>query len=447
MATHRADSAENRHDGDMGEDERAPQSSGVGTDTVLAMFDRLPELIVLIGPDGRLRHANRRLLDTMGYSLDTLVGTNVFDYVHPDDLAYLAWSWEKREANPGETGIPVHARGRDADGSWRAVEIIGLSLLDDDRVGGMLMSMRELSDRAGVAESPARLRSLIDRTTDVVLLLDPAGTILYANRRLTSHYGLDQDRVVGRPLTSILHPDEAHDARRWVAALVAAGDRASSRIRARIESPDGTHHDVEWHGTNQLDDPLINGLIVSGRDIADLVVMEAQVARQTAELLHTADHDALTGLLNRRAFIERVGELLDGRRAAHGGGEAEVVALFCDLDRFKAVNDTHGHQAGDEVLAAVAGRIRSCVRDADVLGRYGGDEFTIVLRDDASEAVVQSLIARIGARLSEPIRCGPIEAAVGVTIGVSRQPVARARVDELLREADQAMYAKKPVDP
>src|SRR6476659_7213723 len=109
--------------------------------TVLALFDRLPELIVLIEADGRIRLANQRLLDTMGYTLEEVIGSNIFDYVHPDDLAYMAWSWENRQANPGETGILIQARGRNADDTWRAVEILGLSLFDEDAVGGMVMSM------------------------------------------------------------------------------------------------------------------------------------------------------------------------------------------------------------------------------------------------------------------------------------------------------------------
>lgn len=409
--------------------------------TVIALFDHLPELIVLIDANGIIRLANQRLLDTMGYARDDIVGTNIFDYVHPDDLAYMAWSWENREANPGETGILVHARGRNADGSWRAVEILGLSLIEHEEIGGMVMSMRDLSREAGVADSPARLRSMIDRTTDVVLLLETTGNIGYANRRLTSGYGHDQDRIVGSPLTAILHPDDAAAARAWLAELVASGDRATARIRLRIVDPDGGAHDVEWHGTNQLEDPLIGGLIVSGRDIADLVAMEAQVQAQTAQLAHTADHDALTGLLNRRAFMDHVRESLINRR--EDGEGREVVVLFCDLDRFKAVNDTHGHDVGDQVLSVVATRLRACVREHDVVARYGGDEFTILLADDASPAMVTALMARLQARVAEPISCGDVLTDVGVTVGVGRAPVVDASAEALLRRADESMYDKK----
>jgi diguanylate cyclase (GGDEF)-like protein/PAS domain S-box-containing protein len=280
---------------------------------------------------------------------------------------------------------------------------------------------------------------MVDRTSDVVLLLDATGRILYANRRLTSRYGHDQDRVVGQPMTALLSPDDRPGAERWLTELVAAGDQSHARTRLRITGPDGSTHDVEWNGTNQLGDPLIGGIIVSGRDITDLVAMEDQVREQTELLVHSASHDPLTGLLNRGAFLGRFAELLAERRAAAG----EVVVLFCDLDRFKTVNDTYGHEVGDQVLDVVAARLRACVRDDDVLARYGGDEFTILLADDATPAVVTGLVARLQATIAEPIAVGDVIADVGVTVGVSREPIDAARVDVMLRDADQAMYAKK----
>ncbi|MFN8041255.1 MAG: sensor domain-containing diguanylate cyclase [Acidimicrobiales bacterium] len=416
---------------------------GGGRDAVVAhLFDLLPEMIVVMAPDGSISLVNQRLLDTMGYQADDIIGTNIFDYVHPDDLAYMAWSWEQRQTHPGETGILVQARGRDADGSWRPVEIVGLSLLDDPVVGGMVMTMRDLRAEGGVDESPARLRSLIDRTTDVVLLVDAGGTIQFANRRLTSQYGHDNDRVAGTALGSLLHPDDVTTVDRWLADLVAGGDRATARLRLRVVDPGGVEHPVEWLGTNQLGDPLIAGVIISGRDITDLVAMEAQVRAQTDQLRHAADHDPLTGLANRGAFLAACEHQVRSRRDA--GDTGDVVVLFCDLDRFKQVNDTHGHEIGDRVLVAVAERLRTAVRDVDLVARYGGDEFTVLLGGDISPATLTGLVARIQGRLTEPIAVGDVTTDVGVSVGVGRAPVVDAEVDDLLRRADRAMYDRKP---
>lgn len=408
---------------------------------VVALFEQLPEMIVVIDGEGRISLVNQRALDVLGYEPDDVLGRSIFDYVHPDDLAYMAWSWEKRQNHPGELGILVHARGRNADGSWRPVEILGLSLLDDPAVGGMVMSMRELRGDDAITESPARLRSLIDRTSDVLLLLDADGAIRFANRRLTSGYGHDHDRIEGSPLASILHPDDQEAVRSWLDGLVAAGDRATATVRARVVDPGGHAHHVGWRGTNQLDDPLIAGIIVTGRDIDELVAMEARVRAQTDELAHAASHDHLTGLLNRAAFYERAEADLARRRHVDEPGDA--VVLFCDLDRFKAVNDSLGHEVGDRVLAVVADRLVASVREGDVVGRYGGDEFTVLLAGDVAPATVTALVARITARLSEPVAVDDVVTEVGVSVGVGRAPVADADVDGLLHEADRSMYDRK----
>jgi diguanylate cyclase (GGDEF)-like protein len=137
-----------------------------------------------------------------------------------------------------------------------------------------------------------------------------------------------------------------------------------------------------------------------------------------------------------------VSTALADRRAA--GDDGEVVLLFCDLDRFKPVNDTHGHDLGDRVLQIVAQRLAACVAGTDVVGRYGGDEFTVLLDHDVPPPAVTALVARLTARVGEPIVVDGVVADVGVTVGVSRQPVASADVDEMLRLADRAMYARKP---
>ena len=408
-----------------------------------ALLDALPELILVIGADAGIAYANRRLLDTMGYELEAVLGTNIFDYVHPDDHEYMVRTWENRTANPGQTGILVEARGRNADGSWRAIEALGLSLLGVPPVDGMIMTMRDLERKAGVGDTPHRLRSMVDRTTDIVLLLDAEARIAYANRRLTSRFGVDQDRVVGQPFTSLV-PDTVHaEVQRWFSRLVAAGDRAEDHIRLPVtDRADldalGT---IDWHGTNQLDDPLIAGVIMSGRDVSRLVEVERRLEAQTEQLRHLAEHDALTGLANRRAFVADLAELVAERRALRDDGD--VVVLFCDLDRFKAVNDAHGHAAGDHVLVESANRLRAVVRGDDVVARWGGDEFTVLLHDSPTEAEVDELVARITAALTARIGYRGATLEVGVSVGCSRAPVAKAELAALLRDADEAMYRRK----
>lgn len=165
-----------------------------------------------------------------------------------------------------------------------------------------------------------------------------------------------------------------------------------------------------------------------------------EMARANAELSELAHNDPLTGLPNRALFVERVSTALETRR--HGEGSL-IGVLFVDVDDFKAVNDTLGHEAGDGVLVAFAERLRACLRPGDVAARFGGDEFTVLLDDLASVAEAEAVSDRLLAALAAPVFMGgreiPVRASIGVAVGERRLESA----EHLLRRADSGMYVAK----
>lgn len=185
-------------------------------------------------------------------------------------------------------------------------------------------------------------------------------------------------------------------------------------------------------------------LVVGGAAIAALVMVRIwrlSAARIRAEqaLRFEASHDHLTGLPNRREFLD---QLSDG--LAH---EPQCVILFCDLDGFKSVNDRHGHEAGDELLVEVARRLRTCVRQGDLVSRFGGDEFLILLRHQ-SPSVITAVCDRIADALSRPIELRVEQVSIGASIGVAiATGDADADADALIRRADRAMYEAKRDEP
>jgi diguanylate cyclase (GGDEF)-like protein len=164
----------------------------------------------------------------------------------------------------------------------------------------------------------------------------------------------------------------------------------------------------------------------------------AALSRLQDQLRHQAFHDALTGLPNRVLFTERVGETLS--RAA--AGDAWPAVLFLDLDDFKSINDTLGHAAGDELLVAVAGRVRACVRPGDIPARLGGDEFAVLIENGA-DGEPERVAARLVEALRAPFAVQGREVAVTGSVGIACAELNRETADELLRNADIAMYSAK----
>jgi diguanylate cyclase (GGDEF)-like protein len=174
-------------------------------------------------------------------------------------------------------------------------------------------------------------------------------------------------------------------------------------------------------------------VLATGRERALRLVAEA-----TATLRHQALHDPLTGLANRRLMNDRIEQVL--RRSRRHGGVP--VALYLDIDGFKQVNDTLGHEAGDLLLQAVAARLRSAVRDADAIARFGGDEFVVLLDAAMPDAGPEVVASRILAVLHEPftdLADGSVHVSVSIGIAVGDRPDA----ETLLRDADVALYRSK----
>jgi len=175
------------------------------------------------------------------------------------------------------------------------------------------------------------------------------------------------------------------------------------------------------------------------RGVGDQATTALQKARLLATVRHQATHDALTGLPNRTLFLERLEAALPA--AADG---AHLGVLFCDLDRFKQVNDTLGHAAGDELLRQVSARLRAAVRPVDTVGRLSGDEFAIILPGLVDDADAARLAQRVGDCFTAPFRLEGTAVTVGTSVGIAvHDPASERSAEQLLREADAAMYRHK----
>ncbi|WP_202805745.1 diguanylate cyclase domain-containing protein [Actinopolymorpha alba] len=241
--------------------------------------------------------------------------------------------------------------------------------------------------------------------------------LLRVNAALCHMLGYSGEELRRVGLATVVHPDDRP-------LLTAGGIAYQGDLRLRHR--DGHLVWVSMNSSVVLDSAgAPDYQLIHIQDISERRDREEQLA-------HLAAHDPLTGLPNRSELRARLGQLLADRE--------EVVVLFCDLDGFKHINDRYGHDAGDLVLVEVARRLRSQVRDHDVVARVGGDEFVLVLRDTDKEAAALAL--RLAREVRRPLRLGPREVAVTVSIGVGSSGLA-SDVDGVLRAADQAMYRVK----
>ncbi|MFE9921802.1 EAL domain-containing protein [Streptomyces sp. NPDC005774] len=302
-----------------------------------------------------------------------------------------------------------------------------------------------------LAHKENHFRSLVQGSSDVIMIAAPSGILRYVSPAAAGVYGRPAEDLVGTELAQLIHPEDldcvVHEVRRFLAAGPA--EEPTTRIECRFRSGGGgTSRSSEaesgggWLNVESTVNRHHGGLIFNSRDVTERVRLQAQ-------LQHNAEHDPLTDLPNRALFTRRVQQALSGRRASDRGAALRGTAvLFIDLDGFKAVNDTIGHQAGDELLIHAARRLRDAVRKGDTASRLGGDEFAALIVGDgardreARERHILELADRLRATLSQPYLIDGNDVRVNASIGVAfAEPALGA--GELLRNADLAMYRAK----
>jgi diguanylate cyclase (GGDEF)-like protein/PAS domain S-box-containing protein len=280
-------------------------------------------------------------------------------------------------------------------------------------------------------EAEERLHALVQNASDVIAIVTPDAAIRYCSPSVERMLGYDADELAGTSFTTLVHEGDAARVQRF---LSECSSRAGSTFVGewRLVHRDHSSRHVETVGANLMDNPQVQGLVLTARDISDRKALEQQLA-------HQALHDALTNLANQTLFKERLGHALARCRRR----TASLAVLFIDLDNFKAVNDSRGHNVGDEVLALLAERLGTCVREADTVARIGGDEFAVLLEDVRSESDAIDAGERIVASLGAPLIVRGIETVTGASIGIAMRSSADETADELTRNADVAMYAAK----
>jgi diguanylate cyclase (GGDEF)-like protein/PAS domain S-box-containing protein len=277
---------------------------------------------------------------------------------------------------------------------------------------------------AATRRQTALFRSIVTSSTDLVLAFGPGGC-RYVSESVTSMVGTEGKAMHGGGFEAFVHEDDR------LALRSATTQGRPSEIVFRMVNRFGTFRHLEGTVTDLRSDHRVGGVVINARDVTERVRLQGELTRQ-------AYHDSLTGLANRSLFRDRLDQAL--ARAGRSGDRLAVVVL--DLDGFKQVNDGLGHDAGDDLLKAVAERLAGAVRSVDTLARFGGDEFG-VLFDGANAQLASALAERLLATLAEPVSVLGHDLVLGASAGVATHDGGSSSSDDLIRHADVAMYAAK----
>jgi diguanylate cyclase (GGDEF)-like protein/PAS domain S-box-containing protein len=282
------------------------------------------------------------------------------------------------------------------------------------------------------------INMLVQHASDMVVRLDEHCTVQYISPAVTSLLGYQAEDVIGAVFPKLLSLSEQQNFERFGNNLKShTGELGSQSRELTFRHKDGSERNLELTWSNRLHDPEVNAIIVNARDVSERKQFQAQ-------LEHQALHDALTGLPNRSLFINR----LEHSLARSSRSQKQFAVLFIDLDRFKMVNDSLGHESGDALLKDVAARLKNSLRLEDTVARLGGDEFTILLEDLGHESEAVRLAERIIQTLEKPFTISGQDVYISASIGIRFGGAGFSETKEtssleLLRDADTAMYKAK----
>ena len=397
-----------------------------------AIFEDAPIGLALVSVSGRILRVNPALSRIIGYTAEELDGGSFAAIIRePDGL----WSLMQSCLSGDRSGFELEKQYPRPDGRlvWIhvTVRLVRTSGGAPAHLVGMIV---DVDERHAVAEriaaSKARFSAMVEHGKDLIALLDARGRVLYASPALPAVLGHRPEDRIGVSFHESVHPEDLGRLMRDVRPTVVAKLGASARVELRYRHADGSWRWLEATITNQLANPAVSGYVLNARDVTDRVLAMERAAHQAA-------HDVLTGLPNRALLEDRMNQAMaSAQRRGH-----QLAALFVDLDHFKAVNDTLGHGAGDELLTQAAARLQRVTRAADTVTRLGGDEF-VVTGIVAGPAAAAALAHRVCEAFSPPFELGRHAVSVTVSVGVAITGERMTHVG-LLDEADRALYRAK----
>lgn len=436
------------------------------TDTYAALagiVDMLLDAICVVDTQGRYVYVSAACERIFGYTPQELIGTQMLDLVHPRDRERtLAAARDIMDDQPKQhfENRYIHKDGRVVHIMWSArwsqVDQLRIAVARDvterKRSDLMRTALFEISEAANNAENLSGLFRRLHPIIDTLLPAQNFSVALFAPElaQLSFAWHVDEQYPT--------HENPIAQALAW--EIVKTGKAVLLAARNQQQLPE---HLQQWLGEDQaswLGVPLqaqgqtigamlvkapVSGMhyVESDQELLQFAAIQAAAAisrQQLHERLqHMAQFDQLTGLPNRLLLQERLLTALEQARV----GKRRLAVLYLDLDKFKHVNDTFGHTAGDQLLQEVARRLTQCVRESDTVARIGGDEFIVLLERISKDEDAAVVATKILSSLNEPMQLGDVKWPIMPSIGIAHYPEDATDLAQLFRRADEAMYQAK----
>ena len=401
--------------------------------TLAAIFDMTPDYVCRVNMRGQLLYLNPAARRRLNLAPDaSLAGLTQMRYHNEARMlrfkteilptAVREGHWHGRSGVLGPDGIEIPVDSTvlahlDAEGQASTISLIMRDISDE------VLALRQRQ------RTEAMMMAVAQSAQAMISVLDAQQCFLFFNDAFAQQFGATRDAWLGRPISALLSMGDFATCGPLIAAAL-QGERSTLELRLGNVA---TLKIVEAEFTPLLPaSGEIEGVIWLARDVTNARLEEIKLRR-------ASQTDPLTGLLNRSGFALGVDERLAQARQHN----SQIALLYMDLDRFKPVNDQHGHPVGDALLKAVAGRLRHTLRPQDLVARLGGDEFAVLLSDPEQAADVAAVADKLVRAIAAPFRLEALQLEVGISIGYCMAPGAMADIDTLVAEADAKLYEAK----
>ncbi len=386
---------------------------------------------VLVHYQGKHEFANSKLLNMLGYTLEEFRTTAMKDIVHDSELEKVATHYRARMEGRDVPNI-YDTILKTKSGDSIAVELTSTKTIWEGRSAGLVL-LQDITDRWQAVEQMRKLSSAVEQTADSVIITDLEGIIEYVNQGFEHVTGYRRDEAVGQ--TPRLIKSDRQKPEFYTALWMKIRDGQVYNDVFINRRKDGSLYYEEKTITPLKDaEGRITHFVSTGKDVTERIQIQER-------LQYMAQHDALTDLPNRVLLFDRLNRALVRARRHR----RLLAVLFIDLDRFKNINDSLGHEAGDQLLQQLSDRLRGCVRGDDTVARFGGDEFVILLDDVARDGDVHEVAQKVLDELLSPFMVESQQLFITASIGVSLYPNDGDDSSALLRYADVAMYRAKEI--